>query len=88
MYDDAGADELVFYDITASSDGRNIMIDVDEKPRVMDFGLARREGDGEPACGVSPAMCVRASCAGRAASADQAGALRALVARSLSLLRC
>jgi cyclase len=28
MYYEAGADELVFYDITASSDRRNIMIDV------------------------------------------------------------
>src|SRR3989339_2073926 len=28
LYYEAGADELVFYDITASSDRRNIMIDV------------------------------------------------------------
>lgn len=28
IYDKAGADELVFLDITASSDGRNIMLDV------------------------------------------------------------
>ncbi len=28
FYDEEGADELVFYDITASSDGRNIMLDV------------------------------------------------------------
>lgn len=28
FYDEQGADELVFYDITASSDGRNIMLDV------------------------------------------------------------
>ena len=27
-YDKAGADELVFLDITASSDARNIMIDI------------------------------------------------------------
>lgn len=30
-YNDAGADELVFYDITASSDDRSIMIDVVKK---------------------------------------------------------
>jgi cyclase len=30
-YDDAGADELVFYDITASSDERNIMVEVVER---------------------------------------------------------
>ncbi len=30
-YDAAGADELVFYDITASSDERNIMVDVVER---------------------------------------------------------
>jgi cyclase len=28
FYNEQGADELVFYDITASSDGRNIMLDV------------------------------------------------------------
>ena len=28
LYNEAGADELVFYDITASSDGRSIMLDV------------------------------------------------------------
>ena len=28
MYDKSGADELVFLDITASSDARNIMIDM------------------------------------------------------------
>ena len=28
FYDEQGADELVFYDITASSDGRSIMLDV------------------------------------------------------------
>ena len=28
FYDEQGADELVFYDITASSDGREIMLDV------------------------------------------------------------
>ncbi len=31
MYDAAGADELVFYDITASSDERNIMVEVVEQ---------------------------------------------------------
>ncbi len=31
LYDAAGADELVFYDITASSDERNIMVDVVEQ---------------------------------------------------------
>lgn len=30
-YNEAGADELVFYDITASSDERNIMVDVVER---------------------------------------------------------
>lgn len=30
-YNDAGADELVFYDITASSDDRNIMVEVVER---------------------------------------------------------
>ncbi len=30
-YDAEGADELVFYDITASSDGRDIMLDVVER---------------------------------------------------------
>ncbi|MDW7998548.1 MAG: HisA/HisF-related TIM barrel protein, partial [Thermodesulfovibrio sp.] len=30
-YDAGGADELVFYDITASSDERDIMIDVVER---------------------------------------------------------
>ena len=28
FYDNEGADELVFYDITASSEGRDIMLDV------------------------------------------------------------
>ena len=32
-YDKAGADELVFLDITASSDARNIMIDMVRKSR-------------------------------------------------------
>lgn len=31
MYNEQGADELVFYDITASSDERNIMVDVVEQ---------------------------------------------------------
>ena len=31
FYDSEGADELVFYDITASSDDRNIMLDVVRK---------------------------------------------------------
>lgn len=31
FYDDAGADELVFYDITASAEGRDIMVDVVER---------------------------------------------------------
>ncbi len=36
-YDSAGADELVFYDITASSDERNIMIDVVEQTAAQVF---------------------------------------------------
>ena len=31
FYNDSGADELVFYDITASSDDRNIMVEVVER---------------------------------------------------------
>src|SRR5215212_2628149 len=36
-YDQAGADELVFYDITASSDDRSIMIDVVERTAAQVF---------------------------------------------------
>jgi imidazole glycerol-phosphate synthase subunit HisF len=36
-YDAAGADELVFYDITASSDERSIMLDVVEKTAAQVF---------------------------------------------------
>src|SRR5918911_3417694 len=36
-YDEAGADELVFYDITASSDERAIMIDVVERTAAQVF---------------------------------------------------
>src|SRR5215217_7529507 len=36
-YDSAGADELVFYDITASSDERSIMIDVVERTAAQVF---------------------------------------------------
>lgn len=36
-YDAAGADELVFYDITASSDGRAIMVDVVERTAAQVF---------------------------------------------------
>lgn len=36
-YDSAGADELVFYDITASSDERNIMIEVVEQTAAQVF---------------------------------------------------
>lgn len=36
-YDAAGADELVFYDITASSDGREIMADVVERTAAQVF---------------------------------------------------
>ncbi|MBN1515800.1 imidazole glycerol phosphate synthase subunit HisF [Candidatus Sumerlaeota bacterium] len=36
-YDEAGADELVFLDITASSDARNIMIDVVERTAAQIF---------------------------------------------------
>lgn len=36
-YDAAGADELVFYDITASSDERNIMVDVVERTAAQVF---------------------------------------------------
>src|SRR6476469_9828647 len=36
-YDAAGADELVFYDITASSDGRATMIDVVERTAAQVF---------------------------------------------------
>jgi cyclase len=37
FYDDAGADELVFYDITASSDERAIMVDVVERTAAQVF---------------------------------------------------
>src|SRR5215212_5947031 len=36
-YDAAGADELVFYDITASSDGRATMLDVVERTAAQVF---------------------------------------------------
>jgi cyclase len=36
-YDEAGADELVFYDITASSDERSIMLDVVERTAAQIF---------------------------------------------------
>ncbi|MCX6016865.1 MAG: imidazole glycerol phosphate synthase subunit HisF [Chloroflexales bacterium] len=36
-YNDSGADELVFYDITASSDERNIMVDVVERTAAQVF---------------------------------------------------
>ncbi|MFM2032858.1 MAG: hypothetical protein RLZZ297_1623 [Chloroflexota bacterium] len=36
-YNDSGADELVFYDITASSDDRNIMVDVVERTAAQVF---------------------------------------------------
>jgi cyclase len=36
-YDEAGADELVFYDITASSDDRAIMVDVVERTAAQVF---------------------------------------------------
>ena len=37
LYSEKGADELVFLDITASSDKRNIMIDVVERVRMLSF---------------------------------------------------
>jgi cyclase len=37
FYDEAGADELVFYDITASSDERAIMVDVVERTAAQVF---------------------------------------------------
>ena len=36
-YNDSGADELVFYDITASSDDRNIMVEVVERTAAQVF---------------------------------------------------
>lgn len=53
-YRDAGADELVFYDITASSDGRTVSADwVERVARVLDIpfcvagGIRSREGARE-----------------------------------------
>jgi cyclase len=37
FYNDSGADELVFYDITASSDDRNIMVEVVERTAAQVF---------------------------------------------------
>lgn len=37
FYNDSGADELVFYDITASSDERNIMVEVVERTAAQVF---------------------------------------------------
>lgn len=49
-YDKAGADELVFLDITASSDARNIMIDMVRKVAEKSiYSIYRRWRD--PYCG-------------------------------------
>ena len=48
-YDKAGADELVFLDITASSDARNIVIDMVESGRDGLYPVYR--GRGSPDCG-------------------------------------
>jgi imidazole glycerol phosphate synthase subunit HisF len=37
-YDEAGADELTFLDITASHEDRDIMLDVARSPRLPDRG--------------------------------------------------
>ena len=55
-YRDAGADELVFYDITASPEGRSVARDwVSRVARVLDIpfcvaGGIRSVADAEPGC--------------------------------------
>ena len=43
-YSDIGADELVFYDITASNEEREIFLDVVERQLTMYIFLLRWEG--------------------------------------------
>ena len=44
-YSDCGADELVFYDITASSDGRKLFTDILRENVGEEFSSVGRSGD-------------------------------------------
>ena len=58
-YDAGGADELVFYDITASSDERAIMVDVVERTAAQVF-IPLTVGGGLRTVGICTACCALA----------------------------